>query len=80
MNILTIHSTLISDKLIKNDSRYEVDRNKLILKKLHTNLPLYYKCVIELKTIGAKFAVMKKIENHDFGKKDADKLRIYSRT
>lgn len=79
MNILTIHSTFIADKLIKNDSRYEVDKNKLILKKVHTNLPPYYKCVIELKTIGAKFAVMKKIENHDFGKKDADELRIFIR-
>ncbi|CAG9799152.1 unnamed protein product [Chironomus riparius] len=54
-----------NDKLIRNDSHYEVVCNKLILKKLHTNLPLYYKCVIELKTIGAKFAVTKKIENRD---------------
>ena len=46
-------------------------RNKLILKKLHTNYPLYYKCVIELKISGAKFAVTKKIENRDVGKIDA---------
>lgn len=60
--------TFFVDKLLKNDSQYEVIRNKLILKKLQTNLPFYYKCVIGLKTIGAKFAVTKKIEYRDIGK------------
>lgn len=59
---LWAHSFL--DKPIQyDDKRYTVLGNELIVTK-KTKGVHYFKCIIELKTIGAKYAVSKKLEGN----------------